>query len=179
MDILNWLYLQKAKLIRTTANNPETDLVAIGADVTFAKRDDRYKTYAMTIPDLLVAGDVANTAYYTVDLSLTSLVPVTTPKGVIEITMDAGNLNPEPAFFNSVGLYIQNADMDFTDLDKIYIQFSTYYSQTMGDRFIPYVLSTGGAPTGISLNIYNASPAPAGLGQFTGKMYLYYELYNF
>jgi hypothetical protein len=69
--------------------------------------------------------------------------------------------------------------MDFTDLDKVYIQFSTYYSQVITERFIPYVLATGGAPTGINLNIYNASPAPAGPGQFSGKFYLYYELYNF
>jgi len=179
MDILNWLYLRKEQLIRKTANNASTDLIALGAEVPFTQRGDGYQTYAMTIQDLSVAGDVANTDYYTVDLSLTSLVPVTTPKGVIEITMDAGNLNPEPAFFNSVGLYIQNADMDFTDSDKIYIQFSTYYSQTIDDTFIPYVLSTGGGPTGISLNIYNANPAAAGLGQFKGKMYLYYELYNF
>jgi hypothetical protein len=179
MDILNWFYLQKTKLIRTKANNASTDLVAVGADATFIKRGDKYQTYAMTIQDLSVAGDVANTAYYTVDLALTSLVPVTTQKGVIEITMDAAIDDPKPAFVSSVGLYIQNADMDFTDLDKVYIQFSTYYSPAMGDNFIPYVLSTGGAPTGINLSIFNANPAVAGLSQFKGKMYLYYELYNF
>ena len=179
MDILNWLYLRKEQLIRTKANNPATDLIALGAEVPFTQRGDGYQTYAMTIQDLSVAGDVANTDYYTVDLAVTSVVNVTTQKGVIEITMDAGNLNPEPAFFNSVGLYIQNADMDFTDSDKIYIQFSTYYSQTANDTFIPYVLSTGGAPTGINLDIYNANPSPAGLSQFKGKFYLYYELYNF
>jgi hypothetical protein len=178
MDILNWLYLRKEQLIRKTANNAETDLVALGADATFAKRGDQYQTYAMTVQDLSVAGDVANTGYYTLDLGITSVVNVTTQKGVIDIAMDETNLNPLPAFFNSVGLYIQNADMDFTDLDKVYIQFSTYYSPAMGDNFIPYVLSTGGAPTGINLSIFNANPAPAGLGQFKGKMYLYYELYN-
>jgi hypothetical protein len=156
-----------------------TDLIALGrADKNY---DGGYRPIAISAEDLIqqVVDTVNNTGYYTVDLAVTSLVPVTTPKGVIEITMDETNLNPEPAFFNSVGLYIQNADMDFTDLDKIYIQFSTYYSQNMGDDFIPYVLSTGGAPTGINLSIFNANPAPAGLGQFTGKMYLYYELYNF
>jgi hypothetical protein len=156
-----------------------TDLIALGrADKNY---DGGYRPIAISAEDLIqqVVDTVNNTGYYTVDLAVTSLVPVTTPKGVIEITMDETNLNPEPAFFNSVGLYIQNADMDFTDQDKIYIQFSTYYSQSMGDTFIPYVLSTGGAPTGINLSIFNANPAPAGPGQFIGKMYLYYELYNF
>jgi hypothetical protein len=52
MDILNWLYLRTSKLIRKTPNNPKTDLIAIGADVTFQKRDDRYQTYAMSLEDL-------------------------------------------------------------------------------------------------------------------------------
>jgi hypothetical protein len=178
MDILNWLYLQKAKLIRTEANNALTDLIAVGADATFIKRGDKYQTYGMTIQDLSVAGDVANTGYYTLDLGITSVVNVTTQKGVIEIAMDETNLNPLPAFASSVKLTIANADMDFTDPDKIYIQFSTYYNPTMGDDFIPYVLSTG-ATIGSNFNIFNANPAVAGLGQFKGKMYLYYELYNF
>jgi hypothetical protein len=178
MDILNWLYLRKEQLIRTTANNPETDLVALGADATFAKRDDRYKTYAMPLKDFSVAGDVANTAYYTVDLNTTSVVNVTTQKGVIEITMDDSIADPLPAFGSSEGLTITNADMDFTDLDKVYMQFSVYYNQGIDDTFIPYVLSTG-ALVGSNFEIFNANPGVAGAGQFTGKFYLYYELYNF
>lgn len=178
MDILNWLYLRKEQLIRKTANNPATDLIAVGAEVSFTKRGDGYQTYAMTIQDLSVAGDVANTGYYTVDLAVTSVVDVTTQKGVIEITMDAAIDDPKPAFGSSEGLTITNADMDFTDLDKIYMQFSVYYNQAIDDTFIPYVLSTG-AIVGSNFNIFNANPALAGLSQFKGKMYLYYELYNF
>jgi hypothetical protein len=178
MDILNWFYLQKTKLIRTKANNASTDLVAVGADATFIKRGDKYQTYAMTIQDLSVAGDVANTGYYTVDLAVTSVVDVTTQKGVIQIAMDKTITSPKPAFVGSVGLTITNADMDFTDLDKIYMQFSVYYNPHADDTFIPYVLSTG-AIVGSNFNIFNANPAVAGLSQFKGKMYLYYELYNF
>ena len=176
-NISNIASIIKDKMIRKTLQ--PMDIIPFAArDEAF---DGNYKPAGITGADIIqqVVDTVNNTGYYTVDLAVTSLVPVTTPKGVIEITMDETNLSPEPAFFNSVGLYIQNADMDFTDLDKIYIQFSTYYSQNMGDDFIPYVLSTGGAPTGINLSIFNANPAVAGLGQFTGKMYLYYELYNF
>ncbi len=162
MDILNWLYLRKEQLIRTTANNPATDLVAIGADVTFAKRDDKYKTYAMPIKDLVAAGSAANTAYYTVDLNTTSVVNVTTPKGVIEITMDNTIADPLPAFGSVVPLIINNVDMDFSNADNIYIQTSPYYNPAIGDTFIPYVISTGVLPIGASFAIFNANPALAG-----------------
>jgi hypothetical protein len=157
MDILNWLYLRKEQLIRTTANNPETDLIAIGADVTFAKRDDKYKTYAMPFKDLSVAGDVANTAYYTVDLNTTSVVNVTTQKGVIEITMVAPAEDPAANFATSVGLSINNVDMDFSNLDNVYFQVTPYYrSSSVNDTFIPYVLAVTANP-GLNLEIFNAS----------------------
>ena len=162
MDILNWLYLRKEQLIRTTANNPETDLVALGADATFAKRDDRYKTYAMPLKDFSVAGDVANTAYYTVDLGVTNVVNVTTPKGVIEITMDNTIADPLPAFGSIVPLVINNVDMDFSNADNVYIQTSPYYNPASGDTFIPYVISTGVLPIGASFAIFNANPSLAG-----------------
>lgn len=55
MDILNWLYLRKNQLIRKTVSNPTADLVVLGGDATFAKRDDKYKTYAMTVEDFATA----------------------------------------------------------------------------------------------------------------------------
>jgi hypothetical protein len=162
MDILNWFYLRKERLIKKTANNPEKDLIAIGADVTFAKRDDRYKTYAMPIKNLSVAGDAANTGYYTVDLSVTSIVDVTTQKGVIEIIMDNSIAEPLPAFGAPVPLVIANADMDFSNADNVYIQNSVYYNPAISDTFIPYVISTGVVPTGATFAIFNANPALAG-----------------
>lgn len=54
MDILNWLYLVKNKFTRTTIENPATDLVVLGADVSYAKRGDKYQNYTMT------AGDFSN-----------------------------------------------------------------------------------------------------------------------
>ncbi len=163
MDILNWLYLRKERLIKKTANNANTDLVAIGADVSFLKRDDKYKTYAMPIKDLSLAGDVANTGYYTVDLNTTSTVNVTTPKGVIEITMDFTNaIDPAANFATSVGLTINNPDMDFSDLDKVYYQATPYYNpDQLGDTFIPYVLAVGALP-GLNLEIFNASSVEIG-----------------
>lgn len=163
MDILNWIYLRTNKLIRTTANSPK-DLVALGADATFAKRDDSYQTYAMTIADLANAGDVANTGYYSIDLNtpLSPVVDVTTKKGVIEIIMVSPAVDPQPAFATAVPLYINNAAMDFTDPDAIYMQHSVYYSPTIDDIFIPYVISTGVTPTGAEFAIFNANPAIVG-----------------
>jgi len=51
MDILNWLYLKRQQLIKTTVNNPDTDLLVLGAEVPFTKRDDGYQNYAMTVAD--------------------------------------------------------------------------------------------------------------------------------
>lgn len=163
MDILNWIYLRTNKLIRTTASSPK-DLVALGADVTFAKRGDSYQTYAMTIADLANAGDVANTGYYSIDLNtvVTPVVDVTTTKGVIEIIMRTPEIDPQPAFASAVSLYINNAAMDFTDPDAIYMQHSVYYSPVIFDSFIPYVISTGATPTGSEFAIFNANPTLVG-----------------
>lgn len=181
MDILNWLYLRKEQLIRTTANNPETDLVAIGADVTFAKRDDKYKTYAMPIKDLSVAGDVANTGSYELDLVLTNTVTVTTQKGIIDILGMGlpGNI-PAISFGSAEVIYINNPALDLTvgNRENIYIQYSVYYSPSGDDTAIPYVLATT-APSGLELSIFNASPVAPGItDQWTGDLYLYYELYT-
>jgi hypothetical protein len=48
MDIVNWLYLKKAELIRDAISSPE-DLVLLGADVSFEKRGDKYLTYAVPV----------------------------------------------------------------------------------------------------------------------------------
>lgn len=181
MDILNWLYLRKEQLIRTTANNPTTDLVAIGADVTFAKRDDKYKTYAMPIKDLSVAGDVANTGSYELDLDATNVVTVTTQKGIIDIVGMGlpGNI-PGPSYATPELIYINNPELDLTvaNREKIYIQYSIYYSPTIDDNAIPYVMSTGIATTGIELTVFNANPAIADANNWQGAFYLYYELYT-
>jgi hypothetical protein len=164
MDILNWIYLRTNGLIRTTANDPQTDLVALGADASFAKRGDKYLTYGMTIADLANASDVVNTGYYSINLNtaLSSVVDVTTKKGVIEIIMETPEIDPQPAFASAVSLYINNAAMDFTNLDAIYMQHSVYYSPEFGDSFIPYVISTGVTPTGAEFAIFNANPAIVG-----------------
>lgn len=51
MDILNWVYLIKNKLTRTTIQDPQKDLVILGGNVTYAKRGDKYQSYGMTVED--------------------------------------------------------------------------------------------------------------------------------
>jgi hypothetical protein len=51
MDILNWIYLVKNKFTRTTVENPATDLLVIGADVSYQKRGDKYQNYAIAVSD--------------------------------------------------------------------------------------------------------------------------------
>jgi hypothetical protein len=55
MDILNWVYLIKNKFTRTTVENPATDLVVLGADVSYQKRGDKYQNYVMTVEDFLAS----------------------------------------------------------------------------------------------------------------------------
>jgi len=177
MDILNWIYIKTQGLIKTAPSNADTDLVAIGGQVPFTTRDDGYQTYGMTIKDLSVAGDVANTGYYTLDYDLGFVVNVTTQKGVIEIT-NFGPDVPLPAFATARPLVIQNTDITFGNADNIYIQLTPYYSPALDDSFIPYIIATG-ALLGQETAIFNASPAIAGANQGEGAFYVYYELYQF
>jgi len=59
MDILNWVYLLKNKLVKTTVQDPTQDLVILGNNVTYAKRGDKYQSYGMTVEDF--AAYVAST----------------------------------------------------------------------------------------------------------------------
>ncbi len=62
MDILNWIFVKKSNLIKTEVNKASTDLIALGANVSWLQRGDSYQTYAMTpkslIPNLYDKGVV-------------------------------------------------------------------------------------------------------------------------
>jgi hypothetical protein len=68
--------------------------------------------------------------------------------------------------------------MDYSNPDKVYLQITPYYNAAANDTFIPYILPTG-VSGGSYLKVYNLSPAPADVNQFQGKLYIYYETYNF
>jgi hypothetical protein len=52
MDILNWVYLLKNKLVKTTIQDKQ-DLVILGNKVSYAKRGDKYQSYGMTVEDFI------------------------------------------------------------------------------------------------------------------------------
>jgi hypothetical protein len=181
MDILNWLYLRKQQLIRTKANDASTDLLVLGAEVPFTTRGDGYQSYAMPLADAIQSGNVGNTKHYTLDLPTTNVVTVNTPRGIIDIFgMGGGPLIPAPAYASSVSFYINNPDLDLTagNRDNIYVQYSVYYRQAIGDNAIPHLIATGATPLGLGFNLYNANPANALTNNWTGDVYVYFELYT-
>lgn len=180
MDILNWLYLVKNKFTRTTIETPATDLVVLGADVSYAKRGDKYQNYVMSAKDFAASGSVANTAHYELNATGSNVVTVTTQRGIIDIIgmgSDAGT-TPDEAFGSSYQFVIDNPALDLTvpNRDNVYAQYSVYYSQAGDDNAIPYLISTGFIP-GLEFTLYNANPAAADTANWSGSLYVYYEIY--
>jgi hypothetical protein len=128
MTILNWLYWKKQQLIKTVANDPKTDLIVLGAEVPFTKRDDGYQDYAMSLSDATQSGCKGNTKHYELNITTTSVVTVDTTRGIIDITGmgTSAPLTPDPAFASSVSFLINNPDLDltFANRDNIYVQYS-------------------------------------------------------
>lgn len=181
MDILNWIFLRKEELIRTKANDPDTDLVALGADVTYNKRGDKYQTYGMPLKDAVQSGLPANTAHYELDITATNVVTVSTPRGIIDIVGmgTSAPLTPGPYYSNPVFFIINNPDLDLTiaNRDNVYVQYSVYYKQTVDDNAIPHLLSSG-MVSGLEFTLYNASPNIPEVNSWDGDLYVYFELYT-
>lgn len=55
MDILNWVYLLKNKLVKKEVQDPKQDLVILGNNVSYVKRGDKYQSYGMTVEDFAKA----------------------------------------------------------------------------------------------------------------------------
>jgi hypothetical protein len=181
MDILNWLYTKAAGLVKTKANDPNTDLIALGANVGFNRRDDQYQTYGMTLKNAVQSGCAANTAHYELDMSVSNVVTVNTTRGIIDILnmgTDPG-LTPDPAYATSTSFVINNPDLDltFANRDNVYVQYSLYYNQGPDDNAIPYLLSTG-MTSGLGFDLFNANPSLADSSNWTGSLYVYFELYQ-
>jgi hypothetical protein len=88
-------------------------------------------------------------------------------------------LTPTPAFASSVSFRIDNPDLDltFANRDNIYVQYSLYYRNIITDNTVPYLISSG-ASSGLGFNLYNANPTIAGVNNWDGALYVYYELYT-
>jgi len=126
---------------------------------------------------------IAKTEYYTLDLSATNVVQVSTLKGIIEITnVDNVLVPPAAGFGSATGFYINNPKLLLTEANKdnIYIQYSLYYKAGANDPVIPYVISTGVLiPNGVGFSLYNANPTTSITDvPWIGKLYVYFELYT-
>jgi hypothetical protein len=157
-----------------------TDLIALGR--TDKNYDGGYRPIAITAEDLLRHTDnTILTAHYTLDITSTNVVNVNTVKGIIDIEnmgLDVA-FTPDPDYGSSVSFLINNPNLDitFANRDNIYIQYSVYYNQAFGDNVIPCLISTG-VTNGLGFTLYNANPTVAGLNNWTGALYVYYELYT-
>jgi hypothetical protein len=121
------------------------------------------------------------TAHYELDITQTNVVTVNTTKGIIDIIGmgTSAPLTPDEAYGSSVSFLINNPDLDltFANRDNIYVQYSVYYKNTITDNAIPHLISIGAA-NGLEFNLYNANPALAGINNWDGDLYVYYELYT-
>jgi hypothetical protein len=88
MDILNWLYLRKEQLIKTTVNNPATDLLVLGAEVPLTKRGDGYQSYGMTVQDFANNLDLDRLTAGTSEFVLDSTGTLTLNTGDLTIKTD-------------------------------------------------------------------------------------------
>lgn len=88
MDILNWLYLRKEQLIKTTVNNPATDLLVLGAEVPLTKRGDGYQSYGMTVEDFTNQLDLDRLTAGIRELVLDSTGTLTLNRGDLTIKTD-------------------------------------------------------------------------------------------
>ena len=124
---------------------------------------------------------IEKTVFYEHDFAASAQIKVRALKGVIELTNlnTALTLAPEPGCASSVQLSIFNPRLNYTNSDRVYVQTTIYYKPGIGDEFVPYIVSSGATLQGALFNLYNVSNEVAGIGQFTGKLYINYEIYSF
>jgi len=133
---------------------------------------------------LVVNGSEINngTAHYELDITQTSVVTVNTTKGIIDIIGMGTDpfLTPAPSFSSSTFFVIDNTALNLTlpNRDNVYVQYSVYYNRAIDDNVMPYLISTGFLSQGLEFNLYNANPAAAGVNNWDGALYVYYELYE-
>ena len=138
---------------------------------------DNISTGALSVNGIAVN----DTAHYELNLAVSNVVTATTTTGIIDILGmgTSSGTTPAEAFSSTTVFYINNPDLDLTvgNRENIYMQYSVYYSRTTSDNTMPYVISTG-VVNGLEFNLYNANPATAGVNNWDGDLYVYYELYT-
>jgi hypothetical protein len=178
MDILNWIYLVEKKFVKQELQSPD-DLVILGTNVTYAKRDDKYLSYGMSVSDFAqaIGAGQETIEYYTMDVPTSTTVNITTKKGIIKVS------GADTVFTSALGPF--QAEITFelalagiTTSDKCYVQFTTAYTDILiKDTSKPYIMGVTTNPGVYKANIYDLAPFDvASINQFTGEFLIYYEL---
>jgi hypothetical protein len=178
MDILNWIYLVKKKLVKQQLQSPD-DLVILGTNVTYEKRGDKYLSYGMSVSDFAqaIGAGQETIGYYTMDVPNSTTVNITTKKGIIKVS------GADTVFTTALGpfgavLTFELGLAGITTSTKCYVQFTTAYAVVnIKDDAKPYIIGQTAIPGSYKANIYDLAPAVAGnTNQFTGDFLVYYEL---
>lgn len=148
MDILNWIYLKKHKLIKDSVQDSK-DLVILGSNVGIEKRGDIYQSYA--VPYSAFAASVAEGGCFTPDISTDSVNVIADVIG----------------HYSKIG-----------NLVTLHIKFDVVYDPVIVGDNIVIILPTNLIPTSVSslttigeidcpsVNVLYGAPA-AGLTYFT------------
>lgn len=176
MDILNWIYLVKSKLVKTQLQSPD-DLVVLGTDQGYEKRGDKYISYGMKVSDFAQALGGDTVAYYEMDMAGSKKITATTKKGIIKV-LNMASLQPSPGLAFS-GFEIFGIVTNSDSMSKCYVQFTTSYNTTfIKDQAAPVIIGVGlDLSNTYQAAIYDACPQQTGLNnQFKGDFYIYFEI---
>jgi hypothetical protein len=162
MDILNWLYLVKNKFTRTTIENPATDLMVLGADVSFQKRGDKYQNYAVPVSGIVPL--VYSTGTVAQETSIADAVTLNTYSGVIETFSDVTNFIPAGTI---APFRVNNSNVTTASIIHVTLQDS----QGAGELIFATVGRIANGYFDVVLN--NAS-----LNDTTGPVYVHFSVVN-
>jgi hypothetical protein len=152
--------------IKPASPNPR---VRVNEDNTVAVYGDLQYMYNYALNNL------DSCAFYELDIDQSTVVNITTRKGIIEINnMDAIPF-PTPGCGSAVYITLTSPTLPINDPHKIYLQLTPYYNPVMGDNVVPHIVAHG-AINGSVVAIYNVSNQTAGANQWEGLFYIYYEI---
>lgn len=176
MDILNWIYLVKSKLIKTQLQSSD-DLVILGSNQGYDKRGDKYLSYGMKASDFAQALGGGVPGYYEMNVPTSTTVNITTSKGIINVT------GADTVFTAALGPFAAEITFELaldgiTTFDKCYVQFTTDYGAiNVKDDSKPYIIGWFVTPGAYRAKMYDLAPKNAiNSNQFTGQFLIYYEL---
>lgn len=153
--------------IRPASPNPR---IRIDEDATLAVYGDLQYLYDYIESDTGIIGQ------YEADFAVSTVVPVTTMKGIIDVhNMDQAIALPGPALANAEIITLQNPILTLANRENLYLQLTPYYAPAPSDNVIPYILATGFLD-GLQIAIFNMNPAAADTDNWKGSFYIYYEI---